>query len=503
MYPIEGSADKMHYRSRRSAVLNPSLAASCLLLALAGFFLSACSSTGVGSGAQQTSVTKSVPIASYAPLSQLFGTGSDLPLVIFVHGNGDNASIWKTTLWRFESNGWPRQRLHAMDSTLPLARSEDSKEQAGRSSTVEQMRELSAEVDRQLKLTGANKVVLIGNSRGGYSIRNYIRNGDGKGKVVAAVLGGVPNHGVWTGSFGPDSEFNGSGPFLTQLNSPQGPDGSEVTAGVAFLTLRSDKNDKFAQPMGQWIGQPKLETGVTSEGPALKGATNLVLPGKDHREVSFHPDAFAETFRFLTGYAPTHLGYALEPKVILNGKILGLHDQAGTAGEPSNLGLPGTKVTVFQVQAETGARLGAASHQQTVKADGAWGPFNAKRDAFYEFVIEAPGFAINHIYRSPFPRSSNVIHMRPARVAEADKGAISVVTMNRPRGYFGVGRDIMSLDQQSPPPGLPPGVPGLASSKLKITVADRPIVAEFNGERIVARSWPLSENRLVFAEFTQ
>lgn len=493
----------MPHRSRRSAVQVLGLVASTLLIAIPGAFLTACFSTGIGSAGPPTGVTKSVAIASQAPLSQLFGAGSDLPTVIFVHGNGDNASIWQTTLWRFESNGWPRQRLHAIDSTLPLARSEDGKEQAGRSSTTDQMRELSREVDRQLMLSGAKKVVLIGNSRGGYAIRNYIRNGGRKDKVVAAVLGGVPNHGVWTGSFGPDSEFNGSGPFLTQLNSPQGSDGAEVTAGVAFLTLRSDSNDKFAQPLGQWIGQPKLETGVTFEGPALKGATNLVLPGKDHRELSFHPDAFAATFRFLTGYAPAHLGYVIEPQVILNGKILGLHDQAGTVGEPSNLGLPGTKLTVFQVHAETASRIGAAVHQKTVGVDGAWGPFNAQSDAFYEFVIEAPGFAINHIYRSPFPRSSQVIHMRPARLADADKGAISVVTMNRPRGYFGVGRDIMSLDQQSPPPGLLPGVPGLASSKLKISVADRPVIAEFNGERIVTRSWPLSENRLVLAEFTQ
>jgi hypothetical protein len=29
----------------------------------------------------------------------------------------------------------------------------------------------------------------------------------------------------------------------------------------------------------------------------------------------------------------------------------------------------------------------------------------------------------------------------------------------------------------------------------------RAVVAEFNGERIVVRSWPASENRVVIAEF--
>ena len=73
--------------------------------------------------------------------------------------------------------------------------------------------------------------------------------------------------------------------------------------------------------------------------------------------------------------------------------------------------------------------------------------------------------------------------------------------MTRPRGYFGVGRDTMSLDGQ-PPPGLPPGVAGVAASKLKLNEpAMRAVVAVFNDQRIVARSWPLKENRVVFAEF--
>jgi triacylglycerol lipase len=38
-------------------------------------------------------------------------------------------------------------------------------------------------------------VVLIGNSRGGNAIRNYIQNGGGAGAVSHAILGGTPNHG--------------------------------------------------------------------------------------------------------------------------------------------------------------------------------------------------------------------------------------------------------------------------------------------------------------------
>src|SRR4051795_4957977 len=89
------------------------------------------------------------------------------PPIVFVHGNGDTAALWTTTLWRFESNGWPRERLVALEMPYPLSRDVDAVPQEGRSSTLESMQFLSVEVDRVLRLTGASRVVLIANSRGG------------------------------------------------------------------------------------------------------------------------------------------------------------------------------------------------------------------------------------------------------------------------------------------------------------------------------------------------
>ncbi len=419
------------------------------------------------------------------------------PPVVFVHGNGDTAALWHAMAWRFESNGWPRERLFALDLPYPLARDDDAKPQAGRSSSAESMQHLAAEVARVRKLTGAEKVVLVANSRGGNAIRNYIRNGGGAATVSHAILGGTPNHGVWAGDFSPGNEFNGKGPFLTALNSAQGPEGLEVTPGVAFMTLRSDNYDKFAQPDGRWIGQPKMQTHVAYDGPTLKGALNVVLPGRDHREVSYHPEAFAQTFRFITGALPGRGSIAPESTIVLDGRIT---DFQGTS--PNNLPLPGASLEIFETASQSGERIGKAVHAKTVGDDGQWGPFNAKPNVSYEFVIGAAGFALTHIYRSPFPRSSNIIHMRPARIVDADREAASVVTMNRPRGYYGVGRDSMSLDGVNPPPGVPPGVAGVSAAKLKLNErAVRSVTAIFNDERIVVRSWPLKENRLVFAEF--
>ena len=436
-----------------------------------------------------------------APASVPSGSTTPYPPIVFVHGNGDTAALWHTTMWRFEVNGWPRNRLHAIDVPFPNARDDDSKPQSGRSSTAEHAQFLASEVAALRKMTGAAKVILIGNSRGGYAIRNYVQNLGGDALVSHAILGGVPNHGVWANDKRPNSEgseFFGNGAFLKQLNAPKNAAGDEVVGPVRWLTLRSDNNDKFAQPDGAWLSLKGTPTGVTFDGPALQGATNIVLPARDHREVSFHPDAFAATWQFITGNAPQMLTIPPEKVVVLNGKInaLGI---AGVGDFVTNVPLAAATLEVFSVNAE-GERMGAAVHRKTTNVDGLWGPFSGKPDAAYEFVISADGYATTHIYRSPFPRSSNVIHMRPARVANADRSAAAVVTMTRPRGYFGLGRDVMSLDGK-PLAGIAAGVAGGSTAKVTLsTDADRLVVAEFNAERIAARAWPVAGNHVTLIE---
>lgn len=424
------------------------------------------------------------------------------PPIVFVHGNGDTAGLWLTTLWRFESNGWPRERLHAVDMPYPLARDADDKPQPGRSSSEEARAFLAAEVDAVLQRTGAKQVVLIGNSRGGLVIRNFIAGG-GAAKVSHAILGGTPNHGVWASpTFRPTNEFNGAGPFLTRLNN-QGGAGIEVTPGPKWMTIRSDANDKFAQPDGLWIGAKGTPTNVTATGPELKGAENVVIPGIDHRETSYGPLAFAAMWRFLTGSEPASPRVQAEARVVLDGKVngLGLDNQPGTGDFANNLPLAGATVEVYATDAATGARLGPALHRKTVGADGRWGPLVTTSKTALEFVVSAPGFATTHVYRSPFARSSDIVHLRAERIATADRDAPAVVTLTRPRGYFGIPRDEIELDGKSPPAGIPSGVAGVSVAKARLAdAADRPVAGSFNGERIVGRSWPTAGNHVVLLE---
>ena len=85
----------------------------------------------------------------------------------------------------------------------------------------------------------------------------------------------------------------------------------------------------------------------------------------------------------------------------------------------------------------------------------------------------------------------------------ADAGAGAIVLMSRPRGYFGLPRDIVLFDGKEPA-DVKSGVPTDAVTTLRLTAAEigRPVAAIFNAERIVMRSWPASENRIAVAELT-
>jgi pimeloyl-ACP methyl ester carboxylesterase len=458
------------------------------------------------SASAKPAVTSAARTAASAPAGAL-------PPIVFVHGNGDTAALWTTTIWRFESNGWPRERLVALDLPYPQARDDDTKDQPGRSSTTEQRDHLAAQIDQVLAATGAKQLVLMGNSRGGLTIRNVIANAGAATKVSHVIQGGTPNHGVWAlPSFRPGNEFNGAGPFLQGLNTLKGPDGLplpegadpsagvEVTPGPKWLTIRSDSNDKFAQPDGAWIGAKDMKTQVTADGPALKGAENIVLPGRDHRETAFHPEAFAAAFRFITGREPK-VDITPEDRVTLDGVVTGVQGPG-----PTNLPVPGARVEVYAVDPATGQRRGGPLVDKTVGDDGRWGPLVTDTRSTLEFVLKVPNpvFATTHIYRSPFARSSSLVHLRAERILAIDSTAGAIVTLARPRGYFGLPRDTIVFDGKSPPPGLQPGVAGAALNKLLLRDAQRSVTAEFRSgvlhEQLVGWAWPAADKHVSVLE---
>jgi pimeloyl-ACP methyl ester carboxylesterase len=432
-------------------------------------------------------------LPAQAQTAQAAAAGPEIPPILFVHGNGDHAALWMTTLWRLESNAVARERMFAINFTDPLARTDNEVAQENRSSTEQQRRELTEAIVELKRRTGAPRVALVGNSRGGYSIRNLIKNGGGS-DVSHAVLCGVPNHGVYVSDEGLGSEFNGRGPFLRGLNEGE----VEVVPGTAFLTLRSDGLDKFAQGDGRFVGKPGTPTGITADGPALVGATNLMLGAVDHRETAYHPRAFREIYKFIAGREPDRVAIVGEAEVRLSGLVT-----ATPGGVPTNRPVSGCTVEVFRVSPDTGERIGAAVHASQTGTDGRWGPAQVDPSWYLELVLTSPGSTTTHFYRSPFPRSSDIVHLRAARPLGPDASAGAVVMMSRPRGYFGLPRDVVLLDGKEPT-DVKTGVPTDSITTLRLSAAEvgRPVAGLFNEERIVARAWPASENRIAVAELT-
>src|SRR5712672_3378412 len=432
--------------------------------------------------------------AAFAQTPPAAPGAAQVPPILFVHGNGDHAALWITTWWRMESNGVPRGRMFAINFTDPLARTDDTVPQPNRSSTEDQRRELGDAIKELKRRTGASRVALVGNSRGGNPIRGYIKGG-GAADVSHAVLCGVPDHGVYDWDDGLGGEFNGRGPFLRGLNQGE----NEVTPGTSFLTLRSDGIDKYAQADGRFVGKPGTPTGITAQEPQLKGATNLVLGPVDHRETALHPRAFREIYKFIAGREPDRIAIVPEAEVRLSGLVTGT-----PGGVQTNRPVTGASVEIYRVFPDTGERIGGAIHASQTGADGRWGPAQVDPSWYLEMVLTSAGSATTHLYRSPFPRSSDIVHLRATRpLGDADAGAGSVVLMSRPRGYFGLPRDVVLLDGKEPA-DVKPGVPtdSLTTERLPAAEPGRPVVAMFNQERIVARGWPASENRIAVAELT-
>jgi len=358
-------------------------------------------------------------------------SAAEHPPIVFVHGNGDDATKWVPTIWLFESNGYPKDRLFAIRLTDPVARREDSKPEAFRSSTTDQASELAAFVARVLLETKAKKVALVGSSRGGFTIRNYLRNAGGWAVTSHAILCGTPNHGVIS------------------------------VDGIRFLTIRGDKQDKFAQP------------NVGYDAPALPGAEDVVLPGLDHREVAFHPKAFAVICQFLTNTAPARLQPVAESAPVISGLIT-----AFANGAPTNRPAAGVPLQIFALRPGSSERDGVPLLDSTTTTAGAWGPLPVAPNRGYEFVLTAPEGRTITYFITGIHRSTNLLNLRLVPPSPAPG-----LQIHRPQGYFSKGRDaikINGLELESIPPGIP------TRDSLSIQ-PNGPVTVELREELLFAR----------------
>ena len=436
--------------------------------------------------------------AAAAPLlgRPAFAQAANTTPIVFVHGAEDSAESWMTQLWRFESNGFDRERLFAPDFLDPLPRADDATAQPGRSSSTEQRDQLGAALKAALAATGAGQAILVAHGRGALTARNLLDDQGAALSVSRLILCGAPNHGLFDSEHMARSEFNARGPLLRRLNARP----VETPPGVATLNLISDGYDVYAQPEApaSVVGRAGL-SGPGPEGPTLNGALNVVLGPNDHRELAYSRRAFREMARFILGRDPDRLSIVSEAHPTLQGVVTGF-----PKGVATNRPLIDATVEIYRLDAQTGVRLGDPILQKITEADGRWGPVSVRSDWPLEFALTAPGHPATHIYRAPFARSTKVLNLRPALPLGERRGeAAGIVIMRRQRGYFGLPRDAVSLGGREPD-DIARGVPSDATTTLRVPAQDmaRPIVGLFNEERIAARAWPASEDRVSVIDVT-
>ncbi len=368
---------------------------------------------------------------------------ANVPPVVFVHGDGDSPAYWQDMIWRFESNGWPRDHLFALQLPHPKAVAGNPDATLTDSIIKHQLALLTAEVDRVLALTHTKQVVLFGHERGALLVREFILRG-GEPLLSHAVL---------------------SWPDALPLDVKQ-----KLTLG--------DLNSA-----------------------ALKGVKTQVFTRADQPDGVFSPADFAASYRFITDTDAASPAIWPQMDLLLGGTVTGMGVSSGdraTAGAHfyNNLPTPKVKLEVFEVQQGTGLRLGPAVYAQAMEIGGQWGPFRAQQGVAYEFVTRAPGYAVTHTYRSAFPRGSQWVNLKTSRIADEDLPAFSIIELERPRGHLDPTVRHIVFDGQTVPP-----------TKITLArLQSRPIVAEIHMEvveRVVGRTWPAKEGHVVRLVFTQ
>jgi len=271
--------------------------------------------------------------------------------IIFVHGSGGSGAQFESQSMRFTSNGYPANFLFAFeyDTSSP-----DTEGSAAR------MARLDAFVDTVLTSTGADKVYLMGHSRGTFESFTYLADPAHAAKVAKYV--------------------NIDGRTATAL-----------PGGVPTLALWA---------MRGWSYNPANQ---------IVGATNVFIPNQTHVQVATSAESFVEMYEFFTGNPPATDQIVPEPpgQVWLSGRAMFY---------PQGKGLGDGTLEIWEVNGDTGARISNRPKETYTLSgsgftDGAWGPFKAQGLKHYEFVIVRAGARPHHFYFQPFMRSNYFVRL--------------------------------------------------------------------------------------------
>ena len=273
--------------------------------------------------------------------------GSDDPLptkrpIVFVHGSSGSAAQFESQAQRFIANGYPLSYLAVYEHDTGT----------GAPTPANQVIPLDTIINTMLAKTGADKVELIGHSRGTSVSQAYLsdpiraakvaRYVNVDGATALSLPGNVPTLAIWA-----DGWLGGAGPPA----------------------------DPYARK--------------------IVGATNFYILDQAHTQVCTSPESFAEMFRFFNGRSPSTVSIPVASGVTV--------EIAGKAAYfPQNTGALGT-LEIYEIHPITARRIGTPVVTYTIGATGEWGPLTITKGATYEFAFEHAGALGKHyFYREPF-----------------------------------------------------------------------------------------------------
>jgi pimeloyl-ACP methyl ester carboxylesterase len=171
--------------------------------------------------------------------------------------------------------------------------------------------------------------------------------------------------------------------------------------GVVGAYLNDAQN---AAKVAKYVALDAIGACGVPSGVACLSLTQAGLSQK-HVEVCTSAEAFKQQYKHFVGE---------DPKVVDVVRQKGMATISGRAQNfPANTGRAGAKVNVWEVDGNTGARVGTAALATfMIAADGNWGPAMVDPDKFYEFeLINTEGGATQHFYQQRFLRSTDFVRL--------------------------------------------------------------------------------------------
>ena len=199
-------------------------------------------------------------------------------------------------------------------------------------------------------------------------------------------------------------------------------------------------------------GVPTLALWAGADPPvgSITGAINVTLAGQEHIESATSAEAFFEMYHFFRGENPATTDVVSEPpgQVSVKGQVNFF---------PSNEGIAGATLEIWEVDGATGFRTGNAPvATRVIDATGDWGPIDeVKGGRYYEFAVLRDGEVDVNFFYEPFVRSDHLIRLNiatglaPFIDASPNHTALTVTRQREFCGDLGTASDVLEIDGAS------------------------------------------------------